>query len=125
MRYQLLTIVLLGLLLGTVGAWSSAANISGTWTYSVDTGNGFNPTGTLVFKQEGEKLTGTYAAGMGEHKFTGTVKENKVVFSFDKTFTSQPKPFKVTHTGTVESPTRMTGTFEGPKGTANWTATKK
>jgi hypothetical protein len=125
MRYLLLTVVMLGLLLGTAGAWSSATNISGTWTYSVDIGRGMNPNGTLTFKQEGEKLTGTYAAGMGEHKFTGTLKGDKVEFSFDKTFTGDSRPTKITHTGTVESATKMAGTFDGPKGTVNWTATKK
>ena len=60
MRFQLLTIVLLGLSLGTAGAGASVTDISGTWDCSVNLEGGpQNVKNTLVFKQQGEKLTGT------------------------------------------------------------------
>ena len=41
---------------------------------------------TFVFKQEGEKLSGTYSVHFaGEHQVTGTVKGDKVVFGFEVT----------------------------------------
>jgi len=125
MKYQLLIIFLLGLLLGTADAGANAADISGTWACSIDTGNGLRPNGTLVFKQAGEKLTGTLSGQSGEQKITGTVKGDQVVFSFDITMRGQTQPSKVTYTGTIESPTKMTGAAEYPKGTVNWSATKK
>ena len=32
---------------------------------------------------------------------------------------------KITYTGTIESPIKMTGTLEFPKGPGKWSATKK
>ncbi len=59
-----------------------AADITGTWSFEVvtDAGSG---TPKFVFKQEGEKLTGTYSGQLGEAKVTGTVKGQEVTFSFD------------------------------------------
>jgi hypothetical protein len=81
---------------------------------------------TFVFKQEGEKLSGTFS-GVGPTppaQITGAVKGNKVVFGFELTGElAQTVTFK----GTIESATRMTGTVGSPfcgKG-CTWTATKK
>lgn len=125
MKYQLLIIFLLGLSLAPAGAGAGAADISGTWACSIDTGNGLRPNGTLVFKQEREKLTGALSGRSGEYKLTGTVKEAKVTFSFDITMRGQSQPSKVTYTGTIESTTKMAGIAEYPKGTVKWTATKQ
>lgn len=125
MKYQLLIVILLGLSLGTAGAGASAANISGTWAFSVNMENGpKNFNFTFVFKQEGEKLTGAQSGGSGEPKVTGTVKGNKVVFSVEGKNNSGD-PYKNTYTGTIESPAKMTGAVEFPKGPGKWTATKK
>lgn len=125
MKYQLLIIFLLGLSLVPAGAGASVADISGTWACSVDTGNDMRSNGTLVLKQEREKLTGVLSGQSGEYKITGTVKGDKVVFSFDITLRDQGQPTKVTFTGSIESTTKMTGAAEYPKGTVNWAATKK
>ena len=121
MKYQLLSIFLLGLALGTIAVGASATAISGTWAFSVNlTGGPQNVPMTFVFKQEGEKLTGT----QGEGKVTGTVKGNKVAFSVEGKNRSG-EPYKNTYTGTIESATKMAGACEFPKGTGTWTATKK
>src|SRR5262245_45519436 len=108
MKSQLLIVVLLGLLLGTVGVWASAVDISGTWARSVDTGDdrGLHPDGTFVFKQAGEKLTGALSVLQGERKVTGTVKGDKVEFIIEGK-DDRGEPFKVPFTGTIESPTKM------------------
>jgi len=128
MKSNLLVIVLLGLLLGTVGVWASAVNISGTWDRSVDTGDGrgLHPDGTFVFKQAGEKLTGTLSVSQGERIVTGTVKGDKVEFIIESK-DDRGEPFKVPFTGTIESPTKISGTAGDAKGkgTFKWTATKK
>ena len=125
MKYQLLIVVLLGLTLGAVGVRAGAADLSGTWAFSVNLEGGpQNVPQTFVFKQEGEKLTGTQSGGSSEPTVTGSVKGNKVVFSVEGKNRSG-EPYKNTYTGTIESPTKMTGTVEFPKGPGKWTATKK
>lgn len=124
MKYQLLIILLLGLSLETAGVGAGATDVSGTWDCSVNLEGGpQNIKNTFVFKQQGEKLTGTLSGGLGEQQITGTVKGNKVVFGYEGKREGQT--LKITYTGTIESPTKMTGTLEFPKGPGTWTATKK
>jgi hypothetical protein len=59
-----------------------AANITGKWNATVDLG-GQGGTPTFVLKQDGEKLTGTYAGGLGEAPLTGTIKGNEVTLDFE------------------------------------------
>jgi hypothetical protein len=106
------------------GHTSGAADISGKWIFSVDLDSGGHGDPTFVFKQEGEKLTGTYSGPLGEYKVAGTVTGAKAVFGFD--FTVDGQTGKVTYTGTIESPAKMTGAVEfsiGERG--KWTANKK
>src|SRR5262249_7492139 len=73
---------------------------------------------------QGEVFTGSISRGAGE-RVTGTVKGNKVVFSVEGK-SGGWEPFKHTYTGTIESPTRMSGTIEFGEGSSGrWTATKK
>ena len=123
MKYQLLIVCLLGLLLAPVGSWAGAADISGTWEFSVsmeDARGPQNALSTLVLKQEGEKVTGA----QGENKITGTVKGNKVVLNVEGKNRSGD-PYKNTFIGTIESSTKMSGAVEFVKGPARWTAAKK
>ena len=126
MKYQLLIVLLLGLALGPVDTWASASDLTGTWALEYMGRNG-PITLTFVFKQAGEKLTGTYSGPFGEHPVTGTVKGEKSVFGFDLQSPGNNGSFTVTFKGTIESPTKMTGTVGSPFcGTeCKWTATKK
>jgi len=56
-------------------------DVTGAWSVTVETeaGSG-NP--SFTFKQEGEKLTGRYKGLLGEADLTGTVKGDKIEFSF-------------------------------------------
>lgn len=125
MKSRLMILSLLGLLLGTAGAWARAADISGTWECSVDLEGGpQNVKNTFVFKQQGEQLTGTQSGELGgDHDITGTVRGNRVVFGFEAIHKGQT--LKFTYTGTIESATKMTGTLDMPKGPGKWTAAKK
>jgi hypothetical protein len=68
-------------LLLAFAAAAFAADISGKWSFEVvlDAGSG-SP--SFEFTQSGETLTGTYHGQFGEAKLTGTVKGDKVEFSF-------------------------------------------
>jgi hypothetical protein len=124
MKSRLMILSLLGLLLGTAGAWARAADISRTCECSVDLEGGpQNVKNTFVFKQQGEKLTGTQYGELSDHEITGRVRGNKVVFGFEAIHKGQT--LKFTYTGTIESATKMTGTLDMPKGPGKWTAAKK
>jgi hypothetical protein len=126
MKYQLLIIVLLGLSLIPAGTGAGAANISGTWACSIEMGEPKPLDVTFAFKQEGEKLSGTYTHPKRELPVTGTVKGDQVVFSYE--LASDKQTMTVRYTGTIASPTKMTGTVEwigGGVPPGKWTATKK
>jgi hypothetical protein len=57
-----------------VSAQSSKIDITGKWTFTVQTDAG-SGTPTVTLKQDGEKLTGHYSSqNLGEADLTGTVK---------------------------------------------------
>ena len=74
-------------------------DVTGAWGVTVETeaGSG-NP--SFTFKQEGEKLTGRYKGMLGEFDVTGTVKGDKIEFSFKAT-------------GQVEGSVNYAGTTDG------------
>ncbi len=95
------------------------ANVEGKWYFTVVT-----PTVTgnpvFEFKQDGKKLTGTYAGKLGEAPVTGTIKGNDVVFQF----VTDPKAGPAIYTGkvdgnkmsgTIDFAGKAKGTFEGDK----------
>jgi hypothetical protein len=103
-------------------AQDATADVAGTWGMTIDFGQG---TGTpnVTFKQDGEKLTGTYSSQVvGEHQITGTIKGNAITFGF--TGNIQGNNMTVTFTGTVEKDSMKgkvnfgdvaEGTFTGKK----------
>jgi hypothetical protein len=104
-------------------AFAQAVNVTGTWTFTVETGGG-SGTPTLTFKQDGEKLTGHYSSQtLGEADFTGTVKGNAIQFTFNAN--AQGTEIDVVYAGTVDGATmkgtvsmaggQLSGTFTGKK----------
>jgi len=95
-------------------------DVTGAWSLTVETeaGSG-NP--SFNFKQEGEKLTGKYKGAFGEADLTGTVKGDKIEFSFK---VSGQLEGTITYTGTTDGKTMKgkvnlaglgEGTFTGKK----------
>ncbi|MEQ1692806.1 MAG: hypothetical protein ABMA00_16060 [Gemmatimonas sp.] len=65
----------------TATAQHLLADVTGKWTFAVVTENGTG-TPTVVLKQEGEKLTGTYeSARMGLRPVEGTVTKDSINFA--------------------------------------------
>jgi hypothetical protein len=83
---------------------------------------------TFIFKQEGEKLSGTFSGVGPVHPcpVIGAVKGNDVVFGWEMEG-NKGTTFTVAFKGTIDSATRMTGTVGNPfcGDGCNWTATKK
>ena len=130
MRHQLMVALLLavfspGFGLTPVGAEAGTVNLTGTWGLEY-MGRAAPVKLTFVFKQEGEKLSGTFS-GVGpipKAQVTGVAKGNKVVFGFELTGElAQTVTFK----GTIESATRMIGTVGSPfcGDGCKWTGVKK
>jgi hypothetical protein len=60
----------------------AAIDVTGKWNARVDLGGqGGSP--TFTFKQDGEKLTGSYSGALGDFDLTGTVKGNAISFDFE------------------------------------------
>ena len=97
-------------------------NLSGEWAFEVQTDQG-SGSPTIVFKQDGDKLTGRYKGQLGEADLTGTVSGKTLKFSF--TGDAQGTAFTVTYEGEIESNDAVkgkvdlagmaTGTFTGKR----------
>jgi hypothetical protein len=78
-----------------------------------------------ILVAQGEVFTGALDRGSGKEKIIGTVRGNKVVFSVEG-ISGGWEPFKHTYTGTLNSPTEMSGTVEFGQGSSGtWAAIKK
>ncbi len=117
------------LLIAGVGAY--AADISGTWVFTVERATGPLKNEIFVLKQTGDKLTGSYSGlWFREKGVVGAVKGDEVVFNWDMSADSDSgkRPPTVTFVGKLESPSKMTGTVEVPycaEGQkCKWTASK-
>ena len=60
-------------------AAAQPANIAGVWQFTVETEMGTGRP-VVTFKQDGEKITGTYEGRYGKFDLEGAVKEKKVEF---------------------------------------------
>ena len=99
------------------------ASVAGTWAMTVETANG-SGTPTVTFKQDGDKLTGTYSSELfGEQKVTGTIKGNAISFTF--TAEMGGTSVTVTYTGTVDAATMKGKVVLGDLGEGTFTAKKK
>jgi hypothetical protein len=97
-----------------------AADVTGTWNAKVDLG-GQAGSPTFVLKQDGEKLTGTYAGALGEAPLHGTVKGNDVAFEFEASGAAIKYAGKLDASGkkmegTVDYGGQASGTFTATKG---------
>lgn len=101
---------------------SSGANISGAWIFAVETEQG-SGSPSFTFKQEGDKLTGTYKGLFGEAPLEGTMKGKDVNFSIK--VNAQGVEGVVVYSGMIEG-NSMKGTVKlGDLGSGTWTAKRQ
>jgi hypothetical protein len=96
----LLCMVLLGSLMSF--AAPAATDITGKWDFAVETQAG-SGSPKFEFKQDGEKLTGSYEGQLGSAKLLGTVKGDAVEFKFSV------EMGEVTYSGAIQAD----GTLKG------------
>ena len=114
------SLLLLGLCLAP--ALMFAHDISGKWVFTVETDAG-SGSPTFVFKQEGEKLTGTYTGLFGSAPLSGSVKGDAIEFSFEAGV--QDQKGKMVYTGKIQSATKMAGDTDlAGMAKGKWTAKK-
>jgi hypothetical protein len=119
----MLTIIRTILVFCLVSAAAFAEDISGKWTFNVETAAG-SGSPTFVFKQAGEKLTGTYTGTFGSAELAGTVKGSDVEFTFETTLGDQKG--KVIYKGKIEAPGKMKGSVDyAGLGEGTWTGSKQ
>jgi len=106
-----------------ISAAAFAHDVSGKWIFQVETDAG-SGSPTFVFKQAGEKLTGTYTGLFGNAELTGTVKGDDIEFSFEAGTPDQKA--KMVYKGKIESPDKMKGSVDlGGIGSGTWTGAKQ
>lgn len=114
-------------LAATVAATALAADIAGTWTWTVKSKKGKETENTLTLKADGEKLTGELSRGKKAREITGgTIKGDQISFEVKSDRNGQEVVTKFE--GKVEGD-KITGTVSGgrPGGggkTRDWEATR-
>ena len=104
----------------TVGAQST--NVSGNWKLTFETPNGAaNP--SVVLKQEGEKLTGTYKGRFGESPLEGAVKGKEIKFTVK--VNAQGQEFLLEYAGAVDGDTMKGKVKFGDMGEADFSGKKE
>jgi uncharacterized protein with FMN-binding domain len=95
------------------------ANVAGKWNAAMQL-ESITGHPVLTFKQDGEKLTGTYEGHYGAFDLKGTVKDKKIEFTV--TMLAEGSQTQGYFAGTVEGDSiRGTVEFEGA-GEGTWTA---
>jgi hypothetical protein len=99
-------------------------NVSGAWAFSVELPN-ISATPTVVFKQDGESLTGEYQSQQyGRFPLEGTLKGNQIDFEFEMSIDGNA--LRVTYSGTVVDKDSLKGAMSyGAAMDGTFTATRK
>ena len=101
----------------------ASVDVTGPWVMALDMAMGIAET-TLVLKQEGEKISGTYTGRYGAFAVAGTLEGQHVEFSVAMTVEGQP--VEMVFTGEVASDNQS---MEGDAdldlaGTGRWSAVR-
>ena len=120
-RAALTVSVVSTLLISTVLVSAAPANVAGQWQFTVELAMGTGKP-LVTFKQDGEKITGTYEGRYGKSNLEGTVKENQIQFTV--TVVAEGTTVSGVFTGTYDND-RMSGDveYEGA-GDGTWTAVR-
>ena len=110
------------LLAAVLTAGAQSTDVSGNWKLTLETPNGVaNP--SLVLKQEGEKLTGTYKGRFGDSPVEGSVKGKEIKFTVK--VNAQGQEFKLEYAGAVEGDTMKGKVKFGDMGEADFSGKKE
>ena len=99
-----------------------AEDVTGTWDMTVEnSGEIAHP--SILLRQDGERISGTYNGQMGKSSVEGSLKGTDIQFRVNLKF--QDAVYTITYTGTVNEDA-MKGTVRfGDAGTGNWSAKRR
>jgi hypothetical protein len=110
------------LLVASASVGAQTANVAGNWKLTLETPNGpANP--SLVLKQDGEKLTGTYKGRFGESPLEGAVKGKEIKFTVK--VNAQGQEFLLEYAGAVDGDTMKGKVKFGDMGEADFSGKKE
>ena len=79
---------------------AAKSDVTGTWTFAIELAN-ITATPTVIFKQDGETLTGEYQSQQyGKFPLKGTLKGNAIAFNFEMAI--EGNAIAVSYEGTVD-----------------------
>ena len=107
--------------LASFAALAADANVTGTWTMSVESPQGARES-TLNLKQEGTAVSGTIKGARGENPISGTVSGNDVKLSYTISFGE--REITMNYEGKVDGNT-ITGKIVTQRGEQPFTAKKQ
>lgn len=115
---SLFSSVIVLLFIGFTAQAQNTVNLTGTWVMEVKTDAG-SGSPTFILKQDGEKITGTYAGQLGESPVVGTIKGDVIHLEFNIQGNLITYDGKVTSasdmSGKVNLAEMASGTFTGKK----------
>ena len=106
----------------SVAQMAGAADVTGTWIMSVQTGAG-SGSPTFVLVQKGDALSGSYRGQLGEAQVTGTVKGDEV--TIDYTVDGPAGSLTVKYSGKTDGKTMSGKVSLGQLGEGTFTGTKQ
>jgi hypothetical protein len=106
--FHLLSLCVFVACVATTHAADKTADVAGEWHFEVETTAG-SGSPTFTFKQDGEKITGTYDGAFGTAELVGSVIGNEIKFTFKVTGDSSKE--LVEYAGTVDGKS-MKGTVK-------------
>lgn len=115
----LLAMTILGsvLLVAAPAAAKPASDMTGKWSFAVETAAGAGSP-KFEFKQDGDKLTGSYEGQLGSAKLAGTVKGDSFDFKFSVEMGEVTYSGKILEDGSVKGTVKLgdyDGTFTGKR----------
>lgn len=105
--------------LALAAATAAAPTVSGSWSLAVDSPHGAATMG-LVLKQDGTKVTGTFASGHSPDMAL----EGEFVDGTLKVETTEGGDGKIIFTGKLKDDGSLAGYLSSPMGDMKWTATR-
>lgn len=100
------------------GAYAAAGTVTGTWTMTVEGGPHGNATMGLVLKQEGTKVTGTFASGHAADEAVS----GEIVDGILKIETGGSSDARIIFSARLKDDGTLAGTISSPMGDMKWTA---
>jgi hypothetical protein len=107
----------------TATTTAPAADVLGTWNFSVNTSQGQTIASVVKLQKAGDKITGTLSSEMGEAPVTAEVKGKTLSIYFN--FQGQNGPMSIEMTGTVDGDSAKGTMGVGGQTGGDWTATRQ